>query len=110
MKQTMAELPASRAPPFPQREWGHPMCFWWVPRYSAFYCRLCWRYVDDKHVTSYWHLRRAQAGNFSSRLRYTSPVEEAGHELVGYTVAQHRVRYSVPYLSGVPWADVVYEF
>ena len=107
---TMAELAASRAPPFPRREWGHPSCFWWVPRHCTFYCRLCWRYVDDSHVGSYWHLRRARASEFSARLQYASPVDNAGFELVGYTIVQGRVQYRVPYRSGVSWADVVYEF
>ena len=106
----MATPPATQAPPFPGRGWGHPACFWWVPQHGAFYCRLCWRYVDDKHLGSHLHMQRAQSGESSTRLQYRSPVEKAGLDLVGFTIDEGRIRYRVPFACGTPWADVVYRF
>ena len=96
--------------PLPQREWGHPSCFFWAPHRWSFYCRLCWKYVDQKHADSYWHLKYARAGEYSRRLQHVCPLENAGKSLVGYTIDRGVLCYRVSYSSGVPFSNVVYQF
>eukprot|EP00747_Dinoflagellata_sp_TGD_P185108 gnl/TRDRNA2_/TRDRNA2_41418_c0_seq1.p1 gnl/TRDRNA2_/TRDRNA2_41418_c0~~gnl/TRDRNA2_/TRDRNA2_41418_c0_seq1.p1 ORF type:complete len:634 (+),score=94.03 gnl/TRDRNA2_/TRDRNA2_41418_c0_seq1:149-1903(+) len=50
--------PAPSAVPRPPDNWGNPNFFEWRPQNSAFWCRLCWKYADDNHVTSQKHVGR----------------------------------------------------
>jgi len=36
-------------PPLPE---GHPSFFAWKPDFGSFWCKLCWKYVDDGHISS----------------------------------------------------------
>ena len=42
---------------FPER-WGTLTTAYYVPRWGKYYCRLCWKWMDDTHVASPAHLRR----------------------------------------------------
>ena len=54
-----SEQPAAPAPQ-PQPEWGHASCFEWREDREQFYCLLCSKYVDDKHLRSKEHTRKSQ--------------------------------------------------
>ena len=43
--------------PIPET-WGQPSWYYWVEPYKVYYCRLRWKYVDDKHIDSRTHQRR----------------------------------------------------
>ena len=54
-------LPSPPALPCEVRAaWGEPHWFYWIQPYSTHYCRLCWKYVDDKHISSRGHLRNCR--------------------------------------------------
>ena len=45
----------------PDPEWGDPKFFEWNPQLCKFWCRLCWKFSDEKHV---------KTGNHTSRLAW----------------------------------------
>ena len=53
--------------------WGSPRYFFWVPSWGKYYCRLCWKYCDDKHAESRMHRTRLRWPD--QYLKYKSPVE-----------------------------------
>jgi len=42
-------------PPLPE---GHPSFFEWKPDFGSFWCKLCWKYVDDGHISSKNHQKK----------------------------------------------------
>ena len=54
-----AEVPAGQAivirqPDVPPH-WGDPTCYEWRAEWGRYYCRVCWKYVDDPHINSEKH-------------------------------------------------------
>ena len=84
--------------PEPPPDWGYPECFFYIPQWKAFYCRLCWKYVDNKHIESNDHRKRLRHDRPSPRLAYKSDIERQGLRLYGY------------HHNGHPTKDVIYQF
>jgi len=42
-------------PPPPE---GHPSFFEWKPEFGSYWCKLCWKYVDDGHILSQAHQKK----------------------------------------------------
>ena len=42
-------------------QWGpcHPQLYAWKAEAGRYFCKLCWKYVDDAHMASNTHQRRA---------------------------------------------------
>lgn len=45
-------------PSQPPPEWGDPEHFEWRSEHRQFYCKLCWKFADDNHISSLAHTRR----------------------------------------------------
>ena len=65
---TRRALHAVPSPAELPREWGNPLWYYWTEPYNLYYCRLCWKYATDTHVTSTGHHKAKW--NWKDRLEY----------------------------------------
>ena len=50
-------------------EWGSPLYYYWCEPRRQFYCRLCWKWMDNPHNESNDHVRRKQNPYYYMQLR-----------------------------------------
>ena len=79
-------------------QWGDPRCFCVVGNRSSpsYFCKLCWKWVDQKHIDSKMHQERANHREWWQYLHSSEKYEVFLRERTGNTIDPTVAEWDTP--------------